>query len=76
MSDSIIHHAGDLDKTINRIKELKLVPCLHYEDALYYLVATDDQRAKLINDNKIKSNVILTLNELIEPTIGNLNQNN
>ena len=76
LSDSIIHHAGDLDKTINRIKELKLVPCLHYEDALYYLVATDDQRAKLINDNKIKSNVILTLNELIEPTIGNLNQNN
>lgn len=42
-----------------------MIPCLHHEQSFYYLVATNEERTKLISNNKIKSNVILTLSELI-----------
>ena len=51
-----------------------MIPCLHHEQSFYYLVATNEERTKLLNNKQIKSNVILTLNELIAIVDDEINQ--
>ena len=51
-----------------------MIPCLHHEQSFYYLVATNEERTKLLNNKQIKSNVILTLNELIVIVDDEINQ--
>ena len=74
LADSIIHCHGAYNKAINKILELKMIPCLHHEQSFYYLVATNEERTKLLNNKQIKSNVILTLNELIAIVDDEINQ--
>ena len=74
LADSIIHCHGAYNKAINKILELKMIPCLHHEQSFYYLVATNEERTKLLNNKQIKSNVILTLNELIVIVDDEINQ--
>ena len=51
-----------------------MIPCLHHEQSFYYLVGTNEERTKLLNNKQIKSNVILTLNELIVIVDDEINQ--
>ena len=51
-----------------------MIPCLHHEQSFYYLVPTNEERTKLLNNKQIKSNVILTLNELIAIVDDEINQ--
>ena len=68
LADSVIHSPKALNKTINKILELKYIPCLHYEKANWFIVSCNEERTKLLKNQKIKNVNIITLHEFWELT--------
>ena len=48
--------------------DLKLIPCLHVENAQCLIVSTNEERTKLVSNHYNKVDLILTLNEFLELT--------
>lgn len=68
VANSIIHCEGAFNKVITKILQLKLIPCLHIENAQCLIVSTNEERTKLVSKHYNKVDLILTLNEFLEST--------